>query len=105
MKKVRITAVIEAESSSAAEEAPEETAPEPVKEVVEAPKAAPAPAPVAAPSPTPAPTPAPAAVSHVPAAKVKASPLARKLAEEKGINFISYFGYWRRRSRNQARCR
>jgi len=81
-----VTAVIEAESSSAAEEAPEETAPEPVKEVVEAPKAAPAPAPVAAPSPTPAPTPAPAAVSHVPAAKVKASPLARKLAEEKGIN-------------------
>lgn len=77
-----VTAVIEAESSSAAEEAPEETAPEPVKEVVEAPKAAPAPAPVAAPSPTPA----PAAVSHVPAAKVKASPLARKLAEEKGIN-------------------
>lgn len=81
-----VTAVIEAESSSAAEEAPEETAPEPVKEVVEAPKAAPAPAPVAAPSPTPAPTPAPAAVSHVPATKVKASPLARKLAEEKGIN-------------------
>jgi pyruvate dehydrogenase E2 component (dihydrolipoamide acetyltransferase) len=81
-----VTAVIEAESSSAAEEAPEETAPEPVKEVVEAPKAAPAPAPVAAPVAAPSPTPAPAAVSHVPAAKVKASPLARKLAEEKGIN-------------------
>ena len=84
-----VTAVIEAESSSAAEEAPEETAPEPVKEVVvEAPKAAPAPAPVAAPSPTPA----PAAVSHVPAAKVKASPLARKLAEEKGINLALISG-------------
>jgi pyruvate dehydrogenase E2 component (dihydrolipoamide acetyltransferase) len=84
-----VTAVIEAESSSAAEEAPEETAPEPVKEVVvEAPKAAPAPAPVAVPSPTPA----PAAVSHVPAAKVKASPLARKLAEEKGINLALISG-------------
>ena len=51
-----------------------------------APEAAPAPAPAAAPAPAPA-APAPAPVAAAPAdGSVKASPLARKLAAEKGID-------------------
>jgi pyruvate dehydrogenase E2 component (dihydrolipoamide acetyltransferase) len=75
-----VTAVIEAESSPA-EEVKEEVVEAPVKEVVvEAPKAAPAPTPVAAPAP------APVVSTSSSNGKVKASPLAKRLAEEKGIN-------------------
>ncbi len=75
-----VTAVIEAESSPA-EEVKEEVVEAPVKEaVVEAPKAAPAPAPVAAPAP------APVVATSSSNGKVKASPLAKRLAEEKGLN-------------------
>ncbi|MDB2317405.1 pyruvate dehydrogenase complex dihydrolipoamide acetyltransferase [Flavobacteriales bacterium] len=75
-----VTAVIEAESSPA-EEVKEEVVEAPVKElVVEAPKSAPAPTPVAAPAP------APVVATSSSNGKVKASPLAKRLAEEKGIN-------------------
>jgi len=77
-----VTAVIEAESSPA-EEVKEEVVEAPVKEVVvEAPKAAPAPAP----TPVAAPVPAPVVATSSSNGKVKASPLAKRLAEEKGIN-------------------
>jgi len=59
-------------------------APAPVAEAAPAPAAAPEPAPAAvatAPAPTPTPAPAPAAGGDV-----KATPLARKLADEKGVN-------------------
>ncbi|MCB0761982.1 MAG: 2-oxo acid dehydrogenase subunit E2, partial [Flavobacteriales bacterium] len=57
-------------------------------EAAPAPTPAPAPAATSAPAPTPAPTPAPAMAVAAPSAngRVKASPLARKLAEDKGIN-------------------
>ena len=77
--------------ASAEAEAPAEEAPA-------APAPAPAPAPAAAPAPAPAPTPAPAA-APAPAAqaapapapavangRVKASPLAKRLAEERGLS-------------------
>ena len=67
-------------SAPAADAPAEEAAPAP------APEAAPAPAPAAAPAPAPA-APAPAPVAAAPAdGSVKASPLARKLAAEKGID-------------------
>lgn len=63
----------------------------------EAPKAAPAPAPVAAapaaPVAAPTPEPAPAApAAPAPSGRVKISPLARKLAEEKKIDFTRVTG-------------
>jgi pyruvate dehydrogenase E2 component (dihydrolipoamide acetyltransferase) len=78
-----ISAVLkEAETVPVAEEAPA-PAPAPAPE-------APAPTPVAAaPAPAPAPAPAasaPAAVSPGSNGRLKASPLARKLAEERGLN-------------------
>lgn len=60
----------------------------PAKEEVSAPAAAPAPEPAPAAAPAPVPTPAPAA-APVPVAtdgSLKASPLARKLAAEKGVD-------------------
>ena len=55
--------------------------------------AAPAPAPVAVAAPAPAPKPAaPAAAPAAPAGRVKISPLARKLAEEKRIDFTRVKG-------------
>ena len=60
----------------------------PAKEEVSAPAAAPAPAPAPAAAPAPVPTPAPTA-APVPVAtdgSLKASPLARKLAAEKGVD-------------------
>lgn len=77
-------------------EAPASKAP-----AAEAPAAAPAPAVVAAapaaptPAPTPAPAPAPAPVAPAapaPSGRVKISPLARKLAEEKKIDFTRVTG-------------
>jgi pyruvate dehydrogenase E2 component (dihydrolipoamide acetyltransferase) len=77
----------EASKAPAAEAAPVEAAPTP------APAPAPAPAPVPAPAPAPAPVavapaPAPAPAPAMPSAngRLKASPLARKLAEERGLN-------------------
>ena len=78
-----ITALLASAVSSApkAEAAPAK-APAPVEAAKPAPAAAPIPA-----SPAPAPKPAPAAaVSATPNGRVKASPLAKHLAEEKGID-------------------
>jgi pyruvate dehydrogenase E2 component (dihydrolipoamide acetyltransferase) len=61
----------------------------------EAAPAAPTPAPAPAPAPTPAPTPAPAstpAKSHSNQGRIFASPLAKKLAREKGINLAAVSG-------------
>ena len=64
-------------------------APTPAAPVV----AAPAPAPVAVAAPAPAPKPAaPAAAPAAPTGRVKISPLARKLAEEKRIDFTRVKG-------------
>lgn len=74
-----VTAVIEAESNPAEEVKEEKVVEAPAKEVVvEAPKAV----------PTPAVAPAPVPIVAVSSSngKVKASPLAKRLAEEKGIN-------------------
>ena len=83
-----ISAVLEEAAKAPAAEAPAEPeAPAP------APVPAPAPAPVAAPAPAPATAPAPVAAAPAPApvvpsanGRLKASPLARKLAEERGLN-------------------
>ena len=79
-----ISAVLEEAAKTPVVEAPAEPA---------APAPAPAPAPVAAPAPAPAPaaapvaaTPAPAPVTPSAISRLKASPLARKLAEERGLN-------------------
>ena len=81
-----ISAVLEEAAKAPAAEAPAEPeAPAPT------PAPSTAPAPVAAPAPAPAPAPvaaAPAPAPVVPSAsgRLKASPLARKLAEERGLN-------------------
>jgi pyruvate dehydrogenase E2 component (dihydrolipoamide acetyltransferase) len=83
-----ISAVLEEAAKAPAAEAPAEPeAPAP------APVPAPAPAPVAAPAPAPATAPAPVAAAPAPApvvpsanGRLKASPLARKLAEERGLS-------------------
>jgi len=79
-----ISAVLEeAAQAPAAEAAPAEEAPAP------APTPAPAPAPASAPAPAPAPVavaPAPAPAAPSVNGRLKASPLARKLAEDRGLN-------------------
>ena len=71
-----------AEAPDPQEEAPA-PAPTPAPAPVAAPAPAPAPAPAAAPTPsTAAPAPAPAVVNE----RVKASPLAKRLAEERGLS-------------------
>ncbi len=74
------------EAPAATSSAPAAAAPEPVA-VVEAPAAA-APAPVAAPA-APAPVAAPAASTG---ARIKASPLAKKIAAEKGLDLTTIQG-------------
>ena len=74
------------EAPAATSSAPAAAAPEPVA-VVEAPAAA-APAPVAAPA-APAPVAAPAASTG---ARIKASPLAKKIAAEKGLDLATIQG-------------
>jgi pyruvate dehydrogenase E2 component (dihydrolipoamide acetyltransferase) len=82
----------EGEDASAAKAAPKAEAPK-----TEAPKAQAAPAPASAPAPSPAPA-APAAApapTPVPAGsgdRVKASPLARRIAAEKGVDLASVAG-------------
>jgi pyruvate dehydrogenase E2 component (dihydrolipoamide acetyltransferase) len=82
-------------------EAPAGKAPAPAgdapKAAAAAPTPAPAPAPAPAPSPGPAAAPAPAAPPNAPAApapgeRVRISPLARKLAAEKGVNPVGIAG-------------
>ena len=74
-----ISAVLEEAAKAPAAEAPAE--PE-----IPAPAPAPAPAQVPAPAPAPAAAPAPAPVAPSANGRLKASPLARKLAEERGLN-------------------
>lgn len=83
-----LLASAEAEAEASAEEAPAAPAPAPAPAPAAAPASAPAPAPApaAAPALAPAaqaaPAPAPASAS----ARVKASPLAKRLAEERGLS-------------------
>ena len=80
-----ISAVLEEAAKAPAAEAPAE--PEtPAPAPAPAPAQVPAPAPVAAPAPAPAAAPAPAPVAPSANGRLKASPLARKLAEERGLN-------------------
>jgi pyruvate dehydrogenase E2 component (dihydrolipoamide acetyltransferase) len=76
---------VEGEDASAAKAAPKTEAPK-----TEAPKAeaAPAPSPAPAPAATPAPSAAPAASDD----RVKASPLARRIAAEMGVDLASVVG-------------
>lgn len=81
-----LLASAEAEAEASAEEAPAAPAPAPAPAAAPASVPAPAPAPAAAPGLAPAaqaaPAPAPASAS----ARVKASPLAKRLAEERGLS-------------------
>ena len=80
-----ISAVLEEAAKAPAAEAPAE--PEiPAPSPAPTPAQVPAPAPVTAPAPAPAVAPAPAPVAPSANGRLKASPLARKLAEERGLN-------------------
>ncbi|WP_296616780.1 pyruvate dehydrogenase complex dihydrolipoamide acetyltransferase [Sphingomonas sp.] len=80
----------EGEDASAAKTAPKAEAPKTEAPKAEAaPASAPSPAP-AAPAAAPAPTPTPATVA--PGDRVKASPLARRIAAEKGVDLASVVG-------------
>jgi pyruvate dehydrogenase E2 component (dihydrolipoamide acetyltransferase) len=80
----------EGEDASSAKAAPA-PAPAPAAETKAEPKAeAPAPAPAAAPAPTPAPAPAAAPVAS--GDRIKASPLAKRLAAEQGIDLKGVTG-------------
>jgi len=75
------------------DEIPEVAEAAPAAEAPKAEAAAPAaPAPTPAPAQQAAPTPAPAPVAAAPGGRVKASPIARKIAEEKGIDIASVTG-------------
>ncbi|WP_294295021.1 2-oxo acid dehydrogenase subunit E2, partial [uncultured Sphingomonas sp.] len=78
------TIAAEGEDASAAAAAPKAEAPKPEEKTAEAPKA-----PAPAPSPTPSPTLAPAAASGD---RVKASPLARRIAADKGVDLSGVTG-------------
>jgi pyruvate dehydrogenase E2 component (dihydrolipoamide acetyltransferase) len=82
---------VEGEDASAAKAAPKAETPKadaPKAEAAPARAPAPAPAAAAAPAATPAPSPAPAASGD----RVKASPLARRIAAEKGVDIASVTG-------------
>ncbi|MBM3928932.1 MAG: pyruvate dehydrogenase complex dihydrolipoamide acetyltransferase [Sphingomonadales bacterium] len=79
------TIAAEGEDASAAAAAPKADAPEAEAKPAEAPKAA-----APAPSPTPSPTPAPAAAAS--GERVKASPLARRIAADKGVDLSGVTG-------------
>ncbi|MGE8131977.1 pyruvate dehydrogenase complex dihydrolipoamide acetyltransferase [Novosphingobium subterraneum] len=68
------------------------SAPAPAAKVAPAPKAEAAPTPAPAASPTPAPTPAPAAVPAPKGDRVIASPLAKRIAADKGIDLAGIAG-------------
>jgi pyruvate dehydrogenase E2 component (dihydrolipoamide acetyltransferase) len=78
---------VEGEDTSAAKAAPKAEAPKAEAPKAEAPKAAAAPSP-ATPAAAPTPSPAPAASRD----RVKASPLARRVAAEKGVDLASVAG-------------
>ena len=82
------SAEAEAEAEASAEEAPAAPAPAPAPAPAAAPASvpAPAPAPAAAPALAPAAQAAPAPAPAVANARVKASPLAKRLAEERGLS-------------------
>ena len=75
-----------AEAEAPAEEAPAAPAPAPAPAPVAAPPPAPAPAPGPAAAPAPAVQAAPAPAPAVANGRVKASPLAKRLAEERGLS-------------------
>jgi len=77
----------EGEDASAAKAAPKAEAPK-----TEAPKVEAAPAPAPSPAPAVPATPAPASVSPASGDRVKASPLARRIAAEKGVDIASVTG-------------
>jgi len=77
----------EGEDASAAKAAPKVEAPK-----TEAPKVEAAPAPAPSPAPAVPATPAPASVSPASGDRVKASPLARRIAAEKGVDIASVTG-------------
>ena len=83
-----LLASAEAEAEVSAEEAPAAPAPAPAPAPAAAPASGPAPAPVpaAAPALAPAAQAAPAPAPAVANARVKASPLAKRLAEERGLS-------------------
>lgn len=83
-----LLASAEAEAEASAEEAPAAPAPAPAPAPAAAPASvpAPAPAPAAAPALAPAAQAAPAPAPAVANARVKASPLAKRLAEERGLS-------------------
>lgn len=83
-----LLASVEAEAEASAEEAPAAPAPAPAPAPAAAPASvpAPAPAPAAAPALAPAAQAAPAPAPAVANARVKASPLAKRLAEERGLS-------------------
>lgn len=82
----------EAESAAPVEEAKEDASPSPAPAAEAAPPT-PTPAPVTpAPAPVPAPVPAPAASVAEANGRVFASPLAKKMANEKGIDLTSVQG-------------
>ncbi len=68
------------------------SAPAPAAKAAPAPKAEAAPTPAPAASPTPAPTPAPAAVPAPKGDRVIASPLAKRIAADKGIDLAGIAG-------------
>ncbi len=71
---------------------PKAAAPAPASAPAAKPAAAPAPAPVAAAAPTPVAAPAAAAAPAAPGARIKISPLAKKLAAEKNIDVARITG-------------
>ena len=75
-----------AEAEAPAEEAPAAPAPAPAPAPAAAPAPAPAPAPTPAAAPAPAAQAAPAPAPAVANGRVKASPLAKRLAEERGLS-------------------
>ena len=75
---------------AAASETPDSPAPVPAASAAAVPAPAPAPVQPAAPAPPPAPT--PAAAPAVVGTRVKATPIARKIAEEKGIDVAAVPG-------------
>lgn len=81
-----LLASAEAEAEASAEEAPAAPAPAPAPAAAPASVPAPAPAPAAAPALAPAAQAAPAPAPAVANARVKASPLAKRLAEERGLS-------------------
>ena len=84
-EKVDAPAAPAAPAAAPAEEKPAAKAAAPAPVVAQTPAPAPA-----APAPTPAPSPAPAAAG--PAGRIRISPLARKLAEEKGLDYSRVTG-------------